>query len=177
MNKDLGLIHIYCGDGKGKTTAAFGLAVRAAGAGLKVAVLQFLKSGTSSEIQQLKKMENIRIIPPYLVGKFTFQMNDEEKALCKQEQTKVFQSAVREVIEKGADLFILDEVIGALGTGTLCEEIFLEFLKNKPPHLEVVMTGRNPAPELLELADYVTEMKKRKHPFDAGIQARKGIEK
>ncbi len=177
MKKELGLTHIYCGDGKGKTSAAVGLAVRAAGAGLKIVFAQFLKTGTSSEIKTLEKIENISVKICYAAKKFTFEMTEDEKAQCKDAQTSALRRLFADADEEGTDLLVLDEALGAVCTGTLCEDELIGLLENKPSGLEVVLTGRNPSPELLELADYVTEMKKIKHPFDKGIPAREGIEK
>lgn len=172
---ETGLIHLYCGDGKGKTTAAMGLCLRALGAGFTVYLMQFLKDGTSSELAALCAFSGLHLLPCPAVEKFTFQMNEEEKKTCKRNQTNALHSAVEQAVH--ADVLILDEVLGAISTGMLEEQALLDFLKGKPPHLEVVLTGRNPSEKLLELADYVTEMKPHKHPYERGIAARKGIEK
>ena len=109
--------------------------------------------------------------------KFSFQMNEQEKAEVLQSHNAFIQELASYCRQEETDLLVLDEVIGACGTHLLDESLLIDFLKHKPEHLEVVMTGRNPSPELLEQADYVSEICKRKHPFDKGIPAREGIEK
>ncbi len=169
-----GLVHIYCGDGKGKTTASVGLAVRAAGSGKKVIFTQFFKNGSSGEIGVLKQIANIETMHcPTNHGLF-FRMNDEEKAQAKEDYTKLLHAVLE--VSPSYDLLILDEVISACNHGIIPESLLAEFLRQKPDSLEVVLTGRNPSDRLLALADYVTEMRKVKHPFDCGISARKGIE-
>lgn len=172
-----GLIHIYCGDGKGKTTAAVGLAVRCAGRGNKVLLVQFLKSRDSGELYSLAKLPDIEIMRGKESKKFTFQMNEEEKHALLIEHNKMFEQVLVKIKNGGYSLLILDEVIGALNAKVFEMPKLIEFLRHKPENLEVVLTGRNPAPELVEIADYVSEMRKVKHPMDKGIMAREGIEK
>ena len=152
-----GLIHIYCGDGKGKTTACLGLSIRCAGHGNKVLFVQFLKSR--------------------LTGEFTFQMTADEKQEVLREHMRLFARINTKLEQEEVRLLVLDEVIGACNTGVFDEGQLIDFLKNKPQSLEVVLSGRNPSSALLDLADYVSEVCKRKHPFDNGIAARVGIEK
>lgn len=172
-----GLIHIYCGDGKGKTTAAVGLAVRCAGRGNKVLLVQFLKSRDSGELYSLAKLPDIEVMRGKESKKFTFQMNEEEKHALLIEHNKMFEQVLAKIKNGGYSLLILDEVIGALNAKVFEIPKLIEFLRHKPENLEVVLTGRNPAPELVEIADYVSEMRKVKHPMDKGIMAREGIEK
>lgn len=172
-----GLIHIYCGDGKGKTTAAVGLAVRCAGRGNKVLLVQFLKSRDSGELYSLAKLPDIEVMRGKESKKFTFQMNEEEKHALLIEHNKMFEQVLAKIKNSGYSLLILDEVIGALNAKVFEMPKLIEFLRHKPENLEVVLTGRNPAPELVEIADYVSEMRKVKHPMDKGIMAREGIEK
>ena len=171
-----GLIHIYCGDGKGKTTAAVGLAVRCAGRGNKVLLVQFLKSRDSGELYSLTKLPDIEVMRGKESKKFTFQMNEEEKHALLIEHNKMFEQVLAKIKNGGYSLLILDEVIGALNAKVFEMPKLIEFLRHKPENLEVVLTGRNPAPELVEIADYVSEMRKVKHPMDKGIMAREGIE-
>ncbi len=169
-----GLIHIYCGDGKGKTTAAVGLCVRAAGHGKRVVFVQFLKSESSGERSVLRMLPQIVVFPCPHSTKFTFQMTEEEK----REEARACSSrlcAAWKEAEK-ADMLVLDEVFGALSAGLLSEGEVLTGLRKKPKGLEVVLTGRDPAHFFLEIADYVTQMKKQKHPYESGTGARKGIE-
>ena len=175
--KDGGLIHIYCGDGKGKTTASLGLAVRCSGHGNKVLIVQFLKSRPTGELQSLALLPNIELMRGKETKKFTFQMNAEEKAQVLSEHLALFDRVKEKCTQEHIDLLIMDEVIGACNTGVFALDELVEFLKNKPAELEVVLTGRNPAPELVELADYVSEICKRKHPYEKGIPARTGIER
>lgn len=175
--KDGGLIHIYCGDGKGKTTAAIGLAVRCSGHGNHVLLVQFLKSRPTGELKSLALLPNIEIMRGKETKKFTFQMNIEEKAQVKSEHLALFAKVKQKCFNEQIDLLILDEVIGACNTGVFDQDILVDFLKVKPAELEVVLTGRNPAAELVELADYVSEICKRKHPYEKGIAARTGIER
>lgn len=175
--KDGGLIHIYCGDGKGKTTAAMGLALRCSGHGNKVLIVQFLKSRPTGELKSLALIPNIELMRGKETTKFTFQMTDEEKAEVLKEHTAMFNKVKEKCRNEKIDLLILDEVIGACNTGVFDINVLVDFLKNKPQEMEVVLTGRNPAPVLVEMADYVSEICKRKHPFEKGIPARTGIER
>ena len=155
-----GLVHIYCGDGKGKTTAAAGLAVRAAGAGRRVIFAQFFKNGSSSEVQMLRLLPGVEPMHCKTVSGYYSRLLGDALA------------AARE----GAGLLILDEAISSCNYGTVSEDALADFLAGRPAGLEVVLTGRGPSERLVALADYVTEMKKIKHPYDQGVLARKGIE-
>ena len=169
-----GLIHIYCGDGKGKTSAALGLAVRAAGRGLKVQVVRFLKNDQSGEVAALVKIPGIRVTSCERSFGFSWNMNQEQKAEAAAYYTELFEKAWKMGGEQ--DVLVLDELCGAVDLGFVPEELVLAAIGRKPEHLEVVLTGRNPSRRLLELADYVTEMKMIRHPYENGIQARAGIE-
>lgn len=171
-----GLIHIYCGDGKGKTTAATGLAVRAAGAGRKVLIARFLKNNHSAELCSLEKLPGITLLP--IQKEFGFIRSRENPVWkdAKEYYSAYYETAVEKAAKEQYDLLVMDEINAAVNLGIVEEEQVTEFLKNKPEKLEVVLTGRNPAPALVELADYVSEIVKRKHPFDRGIRAREGIE-
>lgn len=171
-----GLIHIYCGDGKGKTTAAMGLAARCSGGGGKVLIFQFLKGNTSGERAALEQLSDITILEGYENIKFSRAMNPQEKEQAVEYYHKKFNEIVEMVQEKTFQLLILDEVIAAVNLGFLEETELITFIKRKPELLEVVLTGRNPSGSLLELADYVSNIEKVKHPFDKGIMARKLIE-
>ena len=169
-----GLIHIYCGDGKGKTTAAMGLALRAAGSGKQVLVLQFLKDGTSSEFASLRHVPGIEAVPQTRTFGFSWTLSDEEKAQAKDYYSGLLEDAFRRSGDFG--LLVLDEILGACSAGMADEPRLLALLAGKPDGLEVVLTGRGPSQALLDAADYVTEMKKIKHPYERGVSARKGIE-
>jgi len=169
-----GLIHIYCGDGKGKTTAAAGLALRAAGAGRKVLFVQFFKDGTSSEIEPLRRLGAcVRVVTENLG--FLWNMNDEELAHAKEVYTALLRNAEKEAMD-GCGLLVLDEVISAVNYGIVPERELLDFLICRPEGLEIVLTGRDPSPALCDAADYITEMRKIRHPYDNGVTGRKGIE-
>jgi cob(I)alamin adenosyltransferase len=171
------LIHIYTGNGKGKTTAAIGLSVRYAGSGGKVVFSQFLKDNKSSELNILNKIEGIELVPCDEFFGFYSKMNDETKDRAKVVYNNYLRKIIDLATQKDIQMLILDEVIGAYNYGLIEREILLQFLRNKPDQLEVILTGRNPDKELLELADYVSEITKVKHPYDKGIQARVGIER
>jgi len=175
-DSNLGCIHIYYGNGKGKTTCSVGLAVRAAGSGKKVLFIQFMKTGKSSEIKMLETLPGIEIMEAPRMKKFSFNMNDEEKQEMLDEDNAVLQKIREKVSSEEYDLLVMDETLGSCHKGFLDEALLVDFLKNKPEHLEVVMTGRHPDDTLMALADYVTEMHKVKHPYDKGIMGRRGIE-
>lgn len=170
-----GLLHIYCGDGKGKSTAAVGLAVRAAGSGMKVLFCQCMKNGTSSEVPMLKKLGISYCCCEEKFG-FFWNMNEEQKKQAAQAYADLFARVTKRAVAEKMDLLVIDEFMSAYNHGFVPGEEALSFLRNRPEGLEVVLTGRDPAPELLELADYVSEIRKKKHPFDEGIPARRGIE-
>ena len=173
---DTGLIHIYCGDGKGKTTASLGLTMRCAGHGGHILYVQFLKSRPTGELKILKIIPGVTLLRGQGITKFSFQMTDNEKAAVCKEHDRLF-AIVREQCEKAApDMLVLDEILGACESGLFNEQVLVDFLKSKPAKLEVVLTGRNPSQQLIDLADYVSEICKRKHPYDRGINGRNGIE-
>lgn len=169
-----GLIHLYCGDGKGKTSAAVGLAIRAAGAGKKVVFTQFFKDGSSSEIRILRHIPNIRVMHCQTVPGFWRRMDEAQRARAGADYTRLFHDVLDAA--RDADLLILDEIVSACNHGAVGQKLLTDFLTEKPENLEVVLTGRNPSPALLRLSDYVTEMRKIGHPYDRGIAAREGIE-
>lgn len=175
--KETGLIHIYCGDGKGKTTAGMGLCARAAGAGCRVLICQFMKDNSTSERKVLGLSDNITIMDGLPDEKFSFQMTPEEMAQRKTYYAGQLQSAIKKAVGECLDVLFLDEVIYAIRAGLLDEGPLLDFMKNKPENLEVILTGQGPDQALLDAADYVSEIRKIKHPFDRGISARKGIER
>lgn len=169
-----GMIHIYCGDGKGKTTAAIGALVRMAGGGGRGAFFQFLKDNASGERKALSSVDGIDVISGYDgLGKvWTFT---EEQV---REMFVYYEDKFKEIIKIAADydMLVLDEVIDAVNYGYLRRETLLDFLRRKPKGLEVILTGRNPISELTDLADYITEMKKIRHPYDKGTKARRLVE-
>lgn len=174
---EIGLIHIYCGDGKGKTSAAMGLGLRAVGRGKKVLLTQFLKSNKTGELKSIEKLsEFFHVVKGEPAKKFVWNMTEEEKAIVKIEHTNRFKAVTKKAVEEDYDVLILDELIATVNLDFVPVHLVVDFLKNKPTSLEVVMTGRNPKVELVELAHYVSEIKAVKHPFTEGIPARVGIE-
>ena len=172
---DTGLIHIYCGDGKGKTTAALGLTLRCLGRGGRIVFAQFLKGRETGELYALKAFSSVSVLRGKGLEKFTFQMTLQELEATKREQMHLF-SRVAETCRLAPDMLVLDEIITACSLGLVPEQSLLSFLQAKPASTEIVMTGRNPSPQLIERADYVSEICKRKHPYDRGVPARIGIE-
>ncbi|MBI4688784.1 MAG: cob(I)yrinic acid a,c-diamide adenosyltransferase [Nitrospirae bacterium] len=170
-----GCIHIYTGEGKGKTTAAVGLAVRAKSRGLRVLFVQFLKGGADAgEVSILKDIS-------VTIKKFSdiqspFFNPDIDRGQLKKDVDKAL-AYVKSVMQKeGFDMIILDEFNCLLVEGLLTEDKAVDFISNKPDRLELVLTGRGATKRLIEAADYVTEMKMIKHPFSKGMGARRGIE-
>lgn len=169
-----GMVQIYCGDGKGKTSAAVGLAVRATGAGLSVLFAQFLKTGDSAELAALRRLGSVDVALPARSFGFVWTLSDAKK----DQMCEVYDGFWRELMERAAgyDVFVADELLDAINLGLVDGQEVLAWLRGRPVGLEAVLTGRDPAPELVELADYVSEVKKVKHPFDRGVAARRGIE-
>jgi len=168
-----GLVQIYTGNGKGKTTSALGLALRASGAGLKVYVGQFIKSGYYSEIKSLKKLKNNIKVEQYGRGCLI------KGKPCKKDIEFAENGLLKAkwiLAKKLYDIVILDEIIVACYLKLLKPEDVIELVKSKPERTELVLTGRYARPKLLKLADLVTEMKEIKHYYKKGIRARKGIE-
>lgn len=175
---ELGLIHIYCGDGKGKTTASMGLGMRAAGRNMKVLLTQFLKDNTTGELASIEKLgENFEVFKGAPVKKFFKFMTPEEQVATKKEHEERFRVVTKKAVDEKFDLLIMDEIIASVNLDLIPLEEVVEFLKNKPKGLEVVLTGRDPNEKLVEIADYVSEIKAIKHPYEKGINSRIGIEK
>lgn len=170
-----GYTQIYTGDGKGKTTAAIGLAVRASGCGLKVFLAQFIKGMEYSEIKALKKFPENITVRQFGRGRFIRRGGPSKEDL--EVARKGFKQIVDTIINDGYDIFILDEVNVAIHFGLLTLEELIELIKNKPFSMELILTGRRAPQELIEAADLVTEMKEIKHYFRNGVAARRGIER
>ena len=172
-----GLTHIYTGDGKGKTTAAMGLALRALGAGLKVRIFQFMKGQPTGELTSLNKIApGIVRRADCPVKKFVWDMTEEEKAVWSEAQQALFDEACDAACDKDVDMVILDEALGAASAGALGVDQLAYLIAHKYRGTELVLTGRSAPIRLIELADYATEMRMLKHPYAAGVQARKGVE-
>jgi cob(I)alamin adenosyltransferase len=169
-----GLVQVYTGNGKGKSSAAFGLALRAIGRGLKVYIIQFIKGGFDyGELYIVDKLPNLTL-KAFGRGKFVTQKPAEKVDV---EFAEEAFALAEEVVKSGEyDIVILDEINVALNLKLIKIEKVLELIKNKPKHVELILTGRYAPNEIIEAADLVTEMKEVKHPFNKGYQARKGIE-
>ena len=171
---EIGLIQVYTGDGKGKTSAALGLALRAVGRGLKVYVVQFIKGGFDyGELHSAKHLENFEL-KAFGHGKFITEKPPKEK------DVKAASDALawaEKVVESGEyDVVVLDEVNVALSLSLISISDVIALLKKKPKHVELILTGRNAPPEIIETGDLVTEMLEIKHPFKEGKLPREGIE-
>jgi cob(I)alamin adenosyltransferase len=169
-----GYIHNYTGNGKGKTTAAFGLAIRAIGAGLKVFIGQFIKTNNYSEHSILEKYLPNITIKTFGRGCFIYGSPEEIDIKLANDGLNIVET----IIEKGNfDLIVLDEINIALYYKLIDKNRLITLLKNKPIDLEIVLTGRYADKDILNLSDLVTEMKEIKHYYKNGVLARKGIEK
>jgi len=174
MPLESGLIQVYTGDGKGKTTAALGLALRAAGHGLRVYIVQFMKGWPEyGELVAVQRQPNITLVQfgrPDFVDRNSPDPQDIEQA----------QEALRhclDVLRQGRyDVLVLDEINVALAYGLISLEQVLQLIAMKPAQIELVLTGREAHPAVIERADLVTEMRSIKHPYAAGLSGRKGIE-
>ncbi|MDR0396311.1 MAG: cob(I)yrinic acid a,c-diamide adenosyltransferase [Oscillospiraceae bacterium] len=172
MNK----LHLYTGEGKGKTTAAMGLALRALGHGRRVLIAQFLKDGKSGEIAALKQFRGARIARVTPAKKFTFMMTPEEL----DETRRVHADEVEKLIElanaEKPRMLVLDELAMAVYLNVLDETGATRLIDTALAHGETVVTGRYAPQSIVDRADYHTEMVKLRHPFDEGLQARPGVE-
>ena len=177
MERQTGCVHIYCGDGKGKTTCGMGLCVRAAGYGYRVLIYQFMKDNSTSERKILALSDRITLLEGLPQEKFSFQMSPREKEERKAYYEKQFSLAVSLAERESCDVLFLDEIIYTIQAGLFEEQLLLDFLKRKPEKLEVILTGQGPSQALIDAADYVSEIRKIKHPFDRGMAARPGIER
>ena len=169
-----GFIYVFTGDGKGKTTAAIGQAVRAVGQGWQVLIVQFIKQIISGEVEPLKKL-GVEIYP---MGEgFVGILGDRKpREVHVQAAQKALAFARKKVAKENYGLLVLDEINVAVALGLIGVGEVLKFLKNRPAGLNVIITGRNAPKELIEIADLVSEVKDLKHPFSKGVSAKKGIE-
>ena len=169
-----GYIQVYTGNGKGKTTAAFGLALRAAGAGLKVYIAQFVKGMKYSELDALEKLSGSITIKQYGRDCFIFREPEKEDIQAAREGLQ----EVEEIMRSGEyQVIVLDEANIATYYNLFSVDDLLDFIKVKPEEVELVITGRKADPRIIERADLVTEMKEIKHYYQKGVEARRGIEK
>ncbi|MBR3927459.1 MAG: cob(I)yrinic acid a,c-diamide adenosyltransferase [Clostridia bacterium] len=169
-------LHLYTGDGKGKTTAAFGLALRSLGHGRRVMIAQFLKSGRSGELDGARTFENAYVLKVPATEKFTYQMTKEELEAEKARQKAEVYFLMDKIDELKPETIILDELAVCAGIGLISEEDMWKLIDKALSFGETVVTGRYAPESLLNKADYVSEIVKRRHPFDKGVEARKGVE-
>lgn len=171
-----GLIHLYYGEGKGKTTAAVGLVIRAAGAGKQVLFAQFMKGGKTGELAVLNSLSNVTVLRSEKAFPFYRKMTEEDKV----EQTLIHNQMLKNILsrlqEKECDVIVLDEITYPYAWKLIdCEKV-RELLLTVQGRAEIICTGRNPDAFFFEQADYITEMKCVRHPYEKGIEAREGIE-
>ena len=164
------MLHLYWGNGKGKTTAAMGLALRALGHGRRVVIVQFLKDGTSGEIAPLRAAGAAVYACPN--AKFTWLMDEADKAAAREASARALGRALAEPF----DLLVLDEACAALKSSILDEALLRRAVAFAKNGREVVLTGRDPDPWLQDAADYSTEMRAHRHPYADGVAAREGVE-
>jgi cob(I)alamin adenosyltransferase len=174
---DRGCIHVYRGDGKGKTTAALGLALRASGRDKNVIIIQFLKDGNTGELTQLARLPNITLLRGKSDGAaFVKDMTDAQKQETREIHNRNLKEALSLMNSGALSVLILDEALDAISLGLLDEDLARELIANKPFGIELVITGHKAIDWVEEKADYITEMNKVRHPYDSGISARRGIE-
>lgn len=181
MKKEgLGLVQVFWGNGKGKTTSAFGTAIRACGNCYKVHIVQFMKNGASSldeqipgEIKSLEEMPNISW-KRFGTGDWLINEKNKDEHIKKAEEAL---QHVKESLNSENDIIVADEILYTVQLGLISEQKVADLIRNKPKEKELILTGSHkPFPTIFELADLVTEVRKVKHPYDSGIIARKGIE-
>ncbi|MCR4418998.1 MAG: cob(I)yrinic acid a,c-diamide adenosyltransferase [Clostridia bacterium] len=169
-----GLVQVYTGEGKGKSTAAFGLALRAWGQGLRVLIVQFMKPGGCGEHRALELFAPRLEVRSFGRSGFVGPQGPQEEDLRLAREALEYARQV--MLQQQADLIILDEVLVAVRLGVLTVPELLEFLRQKPETVELVLTGRGAPAEIVERADLVTEMREVKHPYRSGVGPRRGIE-
>jgi len=173
MSPEKGFVHVYTGPGKGKTTAALGLGLRAAGADLKVYMIQFMKGRRYSELDAARHLHNFTIVQ---YGRDEFVSKEKPEQIDIDLAHKGLAHAKKIVKDGKYDLVILDEINVAVDYNLISLDDVMQLVKEKPKKVELVLTGRYAPPELVKSADLVTEMLEIKHPYQRGVLARKGID-
>ncbi|TYQ13269.1 UNVERIFIED_CONTAM: cob(I)alamin adenosyltransferase [Acetivibrio alkalicellulosi] len=172
-----GLIHVYTGNGKGKTTAAIGQGIRACGTGNKVYMVQFLKGQDTGELLTLKKLEpDFKVFRFEKTKGFIWNMDETEKRQLKAQVNSAFDFVKNTISTCQCDILILDEIMSVMSNDLISTNCVVDMLKSKPYKMEVILTGRNAPDEIVDIANYVCEINSIKHPYEEGIPARKGIE-
>ena len=172
-----GLIQVYCGKGKGKTTAAIGLGIRALGNDYKVMMIQFLKHDTTSECKIIKALEpDFKIFHFEKKRGFTWQLNEEEKQELRSETSNALKFASKVMDTGQCDVLILDELLNSVELGFATEEDVCTLLDNKSDDVELILTGRTLPDSIAQRADYISCIENIKHPMNKGVEARRGIE-
>ncbi len=171
-----GLIHLYTGDGKGKTTAALGLALRFAGHGKKVIIVQLSKGRETGELNSFALIPEVTVLRNSRDFGFWKTMSATDRAACRNENNSNLSTAAKAAFRGNCDLLILDELTSAYENCALDRELTEKLITNKPPFLELVITGRKPADFMLQAADYISEINSLRHPYEHGITAREGAE-
>jgi len=175
MKLEQGLVQVFFGDGKGKTTAALGEAIRALGNGLKVHLVQFMKPNETGEIVALKEFPNFSF--KQFGAEKWYKEDDKESVAEHKKAAKDALTYLKSCFDKDYDIIIADEILYAVQFSLISENDVIKLIKEKPKEKELILTGSHkPFPEIFKFADLITEVKKIKHPFDRGIAARKGIE-
>lgn len=172
----MGMLHIYCGTGKGKTTAALGLALRAAGSGIHVDLVQFLKYGDESALNCLQNIPEITASRCSERFGFTWQLTDIEKQRLAACHNTLLCQTMERLFQGDTDMLVLDEFFSAYSYGLLDRALADKLVFTGREHGEIVLTGRDPEPKFLNAADYVSEIREVKHPYRKGVSARRGIE-
>ncbi|MBR4874754.1 MAG: cob(I)yrinic acid a,c-diamide adenosyltransferase [Clostridia bacterium] len=171
------MLHIYTGDGKGKTTAALGLCLRASGRGRRIAFFQFLKDGNSGENFVFQKLDNFKILCFQTETKgFFWEMTEEEKTCLKKETEKGFLCAQEYLRENLCDMLVLDEISGCIKNELISEDALLRLIKAYKEKCEIVLTGREFSEDIIEISDYCSSVSDVKHPYQKGVDAKEGIE-
>ena len=172
----MGLFHIYYGEGKGKTTACCGLAIRMAGSGAKVLYAFMQKGVKSSEVRLMEEIDNIEVLQVCSMTKFSFLLNETERAEYNRQHSEGWKEIVRKASTGQYDLVVVDEMLGALKEKALELDDVLRIVCDVNRGYELVFSGREAPSELIELADYASRIEEVKHPYTKGIKGRKGIE-
>ena len=173
---DNSLMHLYCGNGKGKTTAAVGLCIRAAGTGKRVLFSQFMKGQETGEVGILESVPNITVVRSKKEFPFYQNMTEEEKICLTNIHNEIIENIIESIDKKLLDIVVLDELTYPYNWKLINRDLVNNFISNYKGKVEIIITGRNPDKFMVDLADYITEMKCVRHPFDKGVVAREGIE-